>query len=173
MTETRTVRKGQVLVAAHEGTRVLKLIGDIRLTLCKSMDEYMTNVFSDAAGYRQVVVDVRDADAIDSTSLGLLAKVAVYTKKHYGVKPIIFSTNPSITKLLKSVGFDQIFTIETQVHASGDMGVFSMLPASGVCCEKEEKQRVIDAHKVLMSINEENRLTFKDLVSSLEKEDQA
>lgn len=170
MTETHTIRNGQVLAATHDGVCILKLVGDIRLTLCKSMDEYMANVFSDVAGYKQVVVDVRDADAIDSTSLGLLAKVAIYAKKNYGLKPVIFSTNPSITKLLKSVGFDQIFNIETQVHSPEDRGVFSMLPVSGLCCEKEEKQRVIDAHKVLMSISEDNRLAFKDLVSSLEQE---
>ena len=36
--------------------------------------------------------------------------------------------------------------------------------------EDEVRERVIEAHKVLMRLNEQNRETFKDLVSALEEE---
>ena len=34
--------------------------------------------------------------------------------------------------------------------------------------EERVRQKVLDAHRVLMDVSEENRARFKDLVSSLE-----
>ena len=49
-------------------------------------------------------------DYIDSTALGLIAKTAVFPT-HNGRKPIIVSTNPDITRVLESMGFDRVFLI--------------------------------------------------------------
>ena len=45
------------------------------------------------------------------------------------------------------------------------------LPVATDMQEDEMRKRVIDAHRVLMDLNEQNRATFHDLVSALEAED--
>lgn len=159
------MQTGKILVAQHDGAYVIKLVGDVRLTLCTTIDEYLNNMFSNP-DFVGVVVDVCEAEGIDSTSLGLLAKLAVQDQQRHQSKPIIFSPNPDITRLLDSMGFDKVFDIRQQLTAPAPaaLGELAVVEAS----EDTVREKIIEAHRVLMALNEENRDTFAALVTSLE-----
>ncbi len=65
---------GKILAASHHGAYVIRLEGDVRLTLCTTIDEYFQKMFSDPE-FASVWLDLCDAEGIDSTTLGLLAKL--------------------------------------------------------------------------------------------------
>lgn len=155
---------GQILVANQDGTQVIKLVGDVRLTLCVSFDKFIESMFK---GKRpcSVVFDLTQAIAIDSTTLGLMAKIAILTSERCDVVPVVFSTNPSINRLLDTMGFDDIFEIVQEPHEFSKPCRHLSVDDLDEDCAKE---RVLEAHHILMQMNAANRDTFRDLVNTLE-----
>jgi ABC-type transporter Mla MlaB component len=144
---------GRILVGSHDGVYVMLFEGDVRLTLCTAVD---------------VLVDLSRTESIDSTSLGLLAKLSIQADKVYGYTPTLVSTNGDVTRILLSMGFDDVFHIvERRLQYSEQLGELPPLPSD----EAEMRQRVLEAHKTLMLMNETNREAFQDLVAALEAEE--
>jgi anti-anti-sigma regulatory factor len=56
------------------------------------------------------VIDLTETRSIDSTTLGLLAKLSIPVGK-VGLLPTVVTTHEDITRLLQSMGFDQVFNI--------------------------------------------------------------
>lgn len=155
---------GKILVAEHDGVNVIKMVGDVRLTLCVSFDAFIDSMFMTDT-FCSVLFDLSDAQAIDSTTLGLMAKISLSARTRCGGKPLVLSDNPSITRLLDSMGFEDIFDIVSDAK----------LPFSGVrelpqttLNEDLVKARVLEAHHILMELNRTNRDTFRELVETLE-----
>ena len=155
---------GKILGGAHNGVYVLKFAGDVRVTLCSTVDAFLDDMFSDA-DFQSVLVDLTEAEGIDSTSLGLLAKLSLRASDRLGMMPTIVSTRPDITRVLISMGLDDVFRIIIEpLEHKEQLGELERKQAS----EQDLRQRVIEAHRALMSLNESNREAFKDLVSTLE-----
>jgi anti-anti-sigma factor len=158
--------QGRILVGSHDGVYVIVFEGDVRLTLCTTVDVYLEKMFQDEA-FRAVVVDLSRTENIDSTSLGLLAKLSIQAEQRFNFQPTLVSTRPDITRILLSMGFDEVFTlVETPIEHKDQLAVLPELEAS----QEDVRQRVLEAHRTLMSMNEENRETFHDLVAALESE---
>ncbi|ARN75291.1 STAS domain-containing protein [Oceanicoccus sagamiensis] len=159
------MQTGKILVAQHQATFVIKLVGDVRLTLSTTIDDYFNEMFS-SSSIDGVVIDLSEAQGIDSTSLGLLAKLAIQAKQLYQLVPMILSPNPNITRLLDSMGFNQVFDIHQDLNDQkcDNLGELPMKSADEACC----RSKVIEAHRVLMDMNETNRETFSALVDTLE-----
>ena len=137
----------------------------MRLTMCTALDQYFQSMFAEP-GFMSVWVDVTEADGLDSTTLGMLAQLAIQTKERFDFRPAIFSTNPSIDRLLDTMGFDRLF--ERRTECCNTDSIVAEIPA--VACEEGEvKKQVLEAHRTLMSMSDENADAFKDLVSTLER----
>ena len=155
----------RICAASNEGAHVLKLAGDVRLTMCTALDHYFQSMFAEP-GFMSVWVDVTEADGLDSTTLGMLAQLAIQTKERFDFRPAIFSINPSIDRLLDTMGFDQLF--ERRSECCNTDSAIKEIPA--VPCEAGEvKRQVLEAHRTLMSMSDDNADAFKDLVSTLER----
>jgi len=158
------MQPGQILVADHNGTYVIRMIGDVRLTLCVSFDKFIDSMFQ-GSDFCSILFDLTDAEAIDSTTFGLMAKIALLSKDRCGIVPVVYSTNPSVNRLLETMGFEDILEIVHQPHEV-------CAPCKHICIadldEVSAKKRVLEAHSILMQLNEANRETFRDLVNSLE-----
>lgn len=144
---------------------MIRFEGDVRLTLCTSIDDYFQRMFDDPA-FVSVWVDLCGAEGLDSTTLGLLAKLALTVKERFGFQPAIFSCDPGINRLIKSMGFQQLFDLREEVcGAPEETKEIPMVEGS----ESQVKEKVIEAHKILMELTPENRARFKDLLSVLER----
>jgi anti-anti-sigma factor len=157
--------EGKILAAEHDGAYALKLIGDVRVSLCTTIDDYFNQMFEDS-NFVSVLVDLCEAEGVDSTTLGLLAKLALRVRDQHGFKPVIYSCNPGINRLLQSMAFARIFDIREEL--CGDPDSITELPSVNGD-EDEVRKRVIEAHRILMDLSEENRKRFKDLMAVLEK----
>jgi len=155
---------GRVLAANHNGVYVIRFEGDVRLTLCTTIDDYFERMFEDPA-FASVWVDLCSAEGLDSTTLGLLAKLALTVKHRYGFLPAIFSCDPGINRLLKSMGFQRLFELREEL--CGDEDEATAIPVVEGS-EAAVKEKIIEAHKVLMELSPENRARFKDLLAVLE-----
>lgn len=151
-------------MASHQGTYVLRFEGDVRLTLCVAFDGYLRNIFGDP-DFQAVVVDLCNAKGIDSTSLGLLAKLAKESQSHTDKAPLLACDNNDIRRSLESVGIDHLFEPAASIPSEAvSLGTLNETDAS----EAETREQVLAAHRELMALNPENAAAFKDLVAKLE-----
>lgn len=158
------MKAGQILVADHNGVYVIKMVGDVRLTLCISFDQFIDAMFK-SESFTSVLFDLSEAEAIDSTTLGLMAKISILGQERRGIMPVILASNPSIQRILQTMGFGDIFTIVDKLDAP----VLAEQPLNCINCDEQEvKEKVLEAHKILMGLNASNADTFRNLVNMLE-----
>ena len=164
MMQHTNLRPGKILAAQHGGTTVLKLVGDVRLTMSASLDDFIVAMF-DEAEFASVSIDLTEADGLDSTTLGLLAKIAIKARKRFHFTPLLVCSEPSIRRLLDSMCFNTIFDIRDQaLEQLSDFGELSVAVSGGA----EVREKVLEAHRLLMGLSEENAERFRELVCSLE-----
>lgn len=156
----------KILQANCSGVHVLKLVGEVRLNLCSTIDSAIESMTADPE-FATIVVDLSETTLIDSTTLGMLAKLAILAKTKSHFLPSIVSTNPDITRIITTMGFDTIFII-LEKPAQNDQSL-QELPISELG-EADLRENVLNAHKELMKLNEHNREQFKDLVATLEQD---
>lgn len=156
---------GTIQFAEQNGTFVLKFIGEVRLTLCSVLDATIQRIFN-ASNFSAIVIDLTETHNIDSTTLGLMAKLSILSRQKTGLLPTVVTTHPDITRLLNSMGFEQVFNIVNQPMACPDC--LTDLPTQDQS-EEVVKAKVLEAHRILMDLNDSNREAFRDLVSALER----
>ena len=155
---------GKVLVGLSNRCFILRLEGDVRVPWCVSLENYCETVIT-TTEVDEVRVDLGGAVNCDSTTLGVLAKLAMMTVKHCSNKARLYVRDQDLLRLVESMAFDQVFTIESDPF--DDEIQMADLPYID-CSELEAKDTVIGAHKVLMDLSEDNRKAFLSLVSALE-----
>lgn len=154
---------GKILAADYKHMSMLKFVGDVRVLMSSTLDNYCQGLYRRAI-LDAMVVDLSETTGIDSTALGLLAKMAIQLRNRFNVIPTIVSPNPDITRILRSMSFDLIFTI---VDSRKDEAAPYQELKQQRESEDSVREKVIDAHLTLMTLSEENRLEFQDLVQSL------
>jgi len=109
------------------------------------------------------LIDMNKISFIDSTNLGILAKIANYTNSKNLEKPRLFCKNENIKIILNSMGFDEYFNIiEDSLNKDSTMKKLSgdYIPDSKV---------ILDSHKTLSNMNKGNEQKFSKLINQLEK----
>ena len=155
----------KVLHATRDNVHVLRFIGNIRYTLSPSIDRFLERIFSDSqpAGF---IVDLTETESIDSTNLGLLARLARRMQMLDNQRVTIVSNRPDINSVLNSMALDEVFDIVEDTSLETD--AVQEVPQQNI--DKQTLTRtLIKTHRALMELNEQNRKTFEDVVSALEK----
>jgi len=143
--------------------------GDVRVTLCASLNHYVESIFGDR-NVKSVLVDLLETQGVDSTTLGLLTKLALLSKRYYGIVPLLFCDNPDILKTLEAMSLDELFTVIREAPAGSDKAG----PLDELTCDKsdeaEARRSVLEAHRLLVEVNPQCEPEFIDLISYLEDE---
>ena len=150
--------KGAILTTRAENIEYIKFVGTVRYSHCAGLESHINQLF-DENNFDEVVIDLEEAEILDSTALGLLARVAIEQKKSSSLKPVIFLKQGELSNVLKRVCFDQVFTIilNDNIKFSGE---FKELPIQSQS-EKQILQRVIDAHRDLAKLDKQNEKLLK------------
>jgi hypothetical protein len=116
----------------------------------------------------EIIVDMVDTEGVDSTTLGLLAKLAIYSNENFKIRPIVFCPDESLYETLMVMGLDDVFKIVQKLRSRlEDYEELSVEDPSAVA--DRTRQQVLDAHRLLSSFNEKNKHEFLDLIQALEK----
>jgi anti-anti-sigma factor len=150
---------GRVTHAAAEGVHVLRYFGRVDYVLAAAIKRFADDLISheDVRGW---IFDLTEAELLDSTNLGLLARLGG------DVKNVIVSTSDDINSVLRSMSFDQMFDIVTDPAAAptGEAEAISAAAPS----RRELGQTMLEAHRTLMGMSEQSRLQFHEVVAALE-----
>ena len=125
--------------------------------------------------FRAVVIDLQSTENLDSTTLGCLARLSIRVKKLNQRVPTLICDSDNLKRVLSSMGFQDVFMIvDLEAYAALSLPALPEgieLPAGTDLAMESTRARVIAAHKELMTMNELNAETFKDLVAALEQEE--
>jgi anti-anti-sigma factor len=157
---------GRVFHATRDGIHVLRFVGDIRYTLSPSIDLFLKEIFSASPPPAGFLIDLTETDGIDSTNLGLLARIAKAMKNLNGSRVTILSDRAEINSVLTSMAFDEVFDIVSDV--SLERGTEQELDQQST--DKAALSRtILDTHRALMELSERNQEMFCNVVTALEK----
>jgi anti-anti-sigma factor len=151
------MNSGRILVATVDQVPILKFIGDVRVLMSSALDNYFSSLYEKPV-LDKMIVDMTETYGIDSTALGLIAKMAIQLRNRFNVSPTIVSTNPDITRILRSMSIDRICNIVENMDSK---------EAELDGTEETVRQKVIEAHQTLMALSDENKVEFQDLISVL------
>lgn len=157
---------GKILFAEKNGIHVLKFVGDVRLTLGPTISSFLEHLRS-CSDFRSMIIDLSDTETIDSTALGLIAKISICTQESFNSTTTLVSPREDVTRVLKSMAMEQVCVISGD-QISEETGLRE-LPQE-IASEDVLREQVLEAHKVLMSLTPENYEKFQDLVEALENE---
>ena len=119
----------RICAASNEGAHVLKLEGDVRLTMCTALDQYFQSMFAEP-DFMSVWVDMTVTGSIAPPSA--CSPSWRFRPRSFDFRPAIFSTNPSIDRLLDTMGFDQLFSDVTVRNMTRQSPKFPRCPAKKV-----------------------------------------
>lgn len=150
----------------------LKLRGELRHDNAGPLEALIEHCFGvEDCVVRGAVIDLNDVSFLDSTAIGLLAAIARELKSRNLAPPAVFSTNPEINQLLRSLRLDQAFTL---VDRATDGRQSSAVAEFAPCPDGETDQcsaaAILRAHETLIDINEGNRAAFQPVVDLLRQQ---
>ncbi|GAA3901779.1 STAS domain-containing protein [Halomonas cibimaris] len=163
----KLIEEGRIKAAFDSGVFVLKLCGDVRLTLCATLD-IQAQQLAQTPGLCAVMIDLREASNVDSTALGFLAKVAMAVRGRLERPPTIIVDNPDVRQMLDVMGFARFFTLLSAPLSHGPADDAAEELPEVAADESGLRERILEAHRILMRINEHNREQFQPLVEMLE-----
>lgn len=152
---------GRILYACAGDDWVFRFEGNIRYTQAHPLDAFFERVFAFAEPH-SVIADLRDTGAIDSTGIGLLAKLARIARERSAPRPLLFCGNAEVQEILESVCMDHVFTI---VDADLSVGSLAELPPTAPS-EADLAGTISGAHRLLCELSEENRARFEGVVEA-------
>ncbi len=152
---------GRILYARADDGWIFRFEGNIRYTQAHPLDAFFERVFA-CATPRSVIADLRDTIAIDSTGIGLLAKLARIARERSAPRPLLFCGNAEVQEILDSVCMDKVFTI---VDAELPPGSMAELPNTNPS-ESDLARTIAGAHRLLCELSDENRACFEGVVEA-------
>jgi anti-anti-sigma factor len=155
----------KVFYAIEDGIHILKYVGQIRYTIGASLDRFIEGLF-DGITPEGFVVDLREAESIDSTNLGLLALIAKRMAHCGGPKVILVSIREDINELLFAIGFDEVFDIVNEAGYVMDNGRELGLVDDP---SPDMARTILEAHRTLSAMGDSNKARFKEVVDLLER----
>jgi anti-anti-sigma factor len=110
-----------------------------------------------------IIIDLCKTEYMDSTILGLLAKIARRFITHHHRKPTLLSTQEDINILLESMGFDAAFDI----RANADSVPFYLEDIPLLEKSVPMPETLLEAHETLMDLDKRNVVRFSTTVDTL------
>lgn len=160
------MNEGQILYAKVDHTYVLKFSGDVRYTICAPLSAFIKQL-QNQDGFEDILIDLTETEGIDSTNLGLLARIANLVQDRFHHKTTLLSSNSNVNRTLETMGFYEVFDIDDHCRSPGFSG--EDLPEVAEPA-RETSDAILQAHRTLAALNESNREMFRSVVEALEND---
>ncbi len=115
-------------------------------------------------GCRRLVVDLADCRTMDSTFLGILAGLALRSRKEQG-EVILTRVAGRNRELVEKMGLDRIMTVEEAPAPAAPENGRELV--AGAPTKEETTQTMLEAHKNLIEADPANEQRFQDVVEFL------
>ena len=160
------IREDKYLAGEYERKLFIKIVGNATMKNSKTLDLLFEKVFKEES--KDLILNLEECNYMDSTMLGLLAKTAIKMKKLWNKKMYVVNIPNTVSMSLKSTGVDKLMEF-IDSNNTGNVEV-EQLETRDFDGKKEKTMHILESHKVLMELNDENKVVFKNVVNLLEQE---
>jgi anti-anti-sigma regulatory factor len=159
----------------REGETIFfKFKGNLKYSMGSKFDAFLDK-FLESGGacmgsFNNIIIDLSEADFIDSTNLGFLAKIADFVDEKYNKnkKVTIYSPKEDINTILESVRFDEVFLLlKENIKNSG--AEFKEINGDISKKDRDMATMMLEAHQALVKVNEKNADAFCDVIDLLQE----
>jgi anti-anti-sigma factor len=130
------------------------------------MNSFITKIFSDNI-IENYIIDLTGAEYLDSTNLGMLARIQSLSRKKSGKIPVLVSSEATVNSILQIHGFDNLFTITATANLPGQ-ATTEVLP------EKQDglgvESVLLAAHQELAATSEKNAAVYNNVIKLMKKD---
>lgn len=139
--------------------------GAIRYTECRELKAFLDQVVLPEMG-DTMVIDLHEVPTIDSTGLGLLASIGRHCLNHFSRRAVILCPDGQVAQCLRAMQFDKLFTLTDKLDPPVELPLAPVVkpPPPG----EPLANVMLNAHKELSEVDEQNRSRFVDVVEQLE-----
>jgi anti-anti-sigma factor len=145
-------------------------VGRVDYTMAPAIERF-TERLLEAGRVRSLAFDLTAATLLDSTNLGLIARLAERTRAVERGRPVIVSSNEDVTSVLSSMGFGEAFTIVPR-DASLAVADLEEPIITGPPSKAELRDTMLAAHRTLAALSDKDRAELEAVVAMLEAEPQ-
>jgi anti-anti-sigma factor len=149
-----------------EQSLVLVLKGQVRYMTARALRSFLDELL-EREGNDSMIIDLRELEAIDSTGMGLLARLGRTTLSH-GRRSVIVCSVKDVMICLRSAAFDTLFIIEDHWPFDEEVSVREVPLETKDLVPDVMGRVILEAHKDLASLSEANREAFAGVISALE-----
>ncbi|MGC4087717.1 MAG: STAS domain-containing protein [Polyangiaceae bacterium] len=158
---------GHVTHAQKQGFHVLRYFGTVNFLLAPGIQNFVDHLIEDGS-VSGLIFDLSSASSLDSTNLGLMARVNERLIDKGAANSVIISGNEDIDVVLRSMGFDRTFDMLSS-DANGDDFVSETIETPSPS-SVELRRTMLDAHHALVRMSDTGKREFEAVVACLEKE---
>ena len=151
-----------ILIGRQDHHSILQLAGELRGPCAPLLEKALHLLIS---AHRPIVVDLNNAQLLDSTVLGLLAGKLFPHKQ----TTTLLATTPGILKQLSAMNFDNIFTLEESSLSPG--AILTPIEVDGKQDKEQIRDYVKSAHEELIKIDKQNEKDYRRVIDCLNKKD--
>ncbi len=156
---------GKYLYTIKDNTCFIKLVGKIGYTISPGFNNFLNWLFKQK-NYAHILIDLSETKTVDSTNLGLLAKIAKFSLNHFKERATIVSTNENITAILKNMCLNRVFIlIDEATNIEGQLKAMPDVSESA----KAMAKLMYESHRNLVEISDENESKFRDVLEMLQE----
>jgi anti-anti-sigma factor len=142
----------------------LRLVGDVRYSNSRNLDSFVANLLLEEE-LDSILVDLNETNYIDSTNLGLLARMALFMSSQKGRMLTLLCESTTVLETLTSMGFDKISALLTR----NQQDEIKFRPIPSISENKIDLcQRLILNHKALIELDSSNAPTFQPIIDKME-----
>ena len=157
------MKNAEVLIASNDGVYSIRVIGRATFECAPPLRALAKDL--ESIVFRKIDIDLAACTGMDSTFMGILAMLGLRAKKIDAVMTI-FNAGDLNKSLLFGLGLKKLFNFsEGEIRFEPEAG-----SAEGTADRIASAQTVLEAHKTLMDVDEENVGKFEKVVDFVQKD---
>lgn len=157
--------EAQILAATHDRIAAVRIIGRASFKVSEQLRQFGRRVIEQ--GVDSIVFDLSECQGMDSTILGVFAMLGLEGRNKTEI--VIVNASGAVRNALDVVGVSRLCRFAE--HSVSNLKWSTLCEAAaGAVGTEETSQTILDAHRTLMNLDEDNVPKFKDVVELLESE---
>lgn len=156
------VNQGTLWVSTGPASAFFRVVGRGTFQNAGLLKEAASEVWD--KGCRRVVVDLADCRTMDSTFLGILAGMALRSRKDHG-EVILTRVAGRNRELVEKMGLDRIMTVQEDPQGVSPQSAREWVGTE--TSREETRATMLEAHKNLIELDPGNEQRFQDVVDFL------
>lgn len=161
--------EGKAYFGVADAWAVFRFEGRVRFTMAQGLDLFIDEAL-DGGSFDTILVDLRGTAQIDSTGIGLLARIGSHALSCLGRRAVLVCGPGDVEQAIRAVDFDRVFDLVALPPVEPTALEEVPLDALARRSHRSQGRVVLDSHRDLMTVSDRNRQVFESVVGALEQE---